>query len=77
MPFRAASPARKESGAGAGLRRDTLNQEIAMRAYKTDETGEAILEILTANAKATAEDIARQLNVAESKVSKYIKQFEK
>lgn len=48
-----------------------------MRAYKTDETGEAILEILTANAKATAEDIARQLNVAESKVSKYIKQFEK
>ncbi len=48
-----------------------------MRAYKTDETGEAILEILTANAKATAEDIARQLNVTESRVSKYIKQFEK
>ncbi|HNU91276.1 MAG TPA: Lrp/AsnC family transcriptional regulator [Spirochaetota bacterium] len=48
-----------------------------MRAYKTDEIGEAILEILSANAKATAEDIARQLDVAESRVSKYIKQFEK
>ena len=48
-----------------------------MRAYKTDEIGEAILEILSANAKATAEDIARQLDVTESRVSKYIKQFEK
>jgi len=48
-----------------------------MRAYKTDEIGEAILEILSANAKATAEDIARQLDVAESRVSKYIKQFGK
>ena len=48
-----------------------------MRAYKTDETGEAILEILAANAKLTTEDIARQLNVPENRVAKYIKQFEK
>ncbi|TAL34515.1 MAG: Lrp/AsnC family transcriptional regulator [Spirochaetes bacterium] len=48
-----------------------------MRPYKTDETGEAILEILAKDAKTTPEDIARQLDTTPAKVRKYIAQFEK
>jgi len=48
-----------------------------MRPYKTDETGEAILEILAKDAKTTHEDIGRQLNIPPAKVKKYIAQFEK
>lgn len=45
--------------------------------YKTDETGNAILEILATDAKAAPSDIALQLNIPEAKVKKYIAQFEK
>jgi DNA-binding Lrp family transcriptional regulator len=48
-----------------------------MKAYKTDETGLAVLEVLSRNAKATAGEIAKQLKVKENQVAKYIKQFEK
>lgn len=48
-----------------------------MRPYKTDKTGEDILEILTSNAKTSHEDIAKQLNISINTVTKYIKKFEK
>ncbi len=48
-----------------------------MRPYKTDKNGEAILEILANDAKSSNEDIAKQLNITESTVKKYIKKFEK
>lgn len=48
-----------------------------MKPYKTDEIGMTILDILASNAKITAEDLARQLNISESRVKKYIRQFEK
>jgi DNA-binding Lrp family transcriptional regulator len=48
-----------------------------MKAYKTDETGLAVLDVLSRNAKATAGEIAKQLKVKENQVAKYIKQFEK
>ena len=47
-----------------------------MKAYKIDETGEQILEILSRNAKTTPEDIARQINIPVGKVEKIIKKFE-
>jgi DNA-binding Lrp family transcriptional regulator len=48
-----------------------------MKPYKTDKTGEDILEILTTDGRATHGDIAKQLNIQESAVTKYIKKFEK
>ncbi len=48
-----------------------------MKPYKTDKTGEDILEILTVGGKATDEDIAKQLNISAGTVKKYIKKFEK
>jgi DNA-binding Lrp family transcriptional regulator len=48
-----------------------------MKAYKTDETGLAVLDVLSRNAKATAGEIAKQLKAKENQVAKYIKQFEK
>lgn len=48
-----------------------------MKPYKTDKTGEDILEILTLDGKTTHEDIAKQLNISADTVSKYIKKFEK
>ncbi len=47
-----------------------------MKPYKTDKTGEDILEILYYDATATADHIASQLNITSAKVKKYIKQFE-
>lgn len=47
-----------------------------MKPYKTDKTGEDILEILYYDATATADDIASQLNITPQKVKKYIKKFE-
>lgn len=47
-----------------------------MMRYKTDDTGEAILDILASDAKATPADIARQLDVPEKSVIKYIKKLE-
>ncbi len=44
--------------------------------YKIDETGISILEILTENAKATAEDIAKQLDIPVKSAARYIKKFE-
>lgn len=48
-----------------------------MRPYKTDDTGLAILEILSGDAKTSPADISKQLNLPEGKVLKYIRQFEK
>ncbi len=48
-----------------------------MKPYQTDEIGEAILEILSNDAKSSHEDIAKQLDITENKVKKYIKKFEK
>ena len=48
-----------------------------MREYKIDEIGEEILEILSHDSKVTIPDIARQLNISESKVEKYIIKLEK
>jgi DNA-binding Lrp family transcriptional regulator len=48
-----------------------------MRPYKTDKTGEDILEILTKDGKTSHEDIAKQLNIPVANVTKYVKKFEK
>lgn len=48
-----------------------------MKPYKTDKTGEDILEILTSDGNTKHEDIAKQLNISVDTVSKYIKKFEK
>jgi len=48
-----------------------------MKPYKTDETGMAILETLSSNAKISAGEIALQLGIPESRVKKYISRFEK
>ncbi|HDP80194.1 MAG TPA: Lrp/AsnC family transcriptional regulator [Spirochaetes bacterium] len=48
-----------------------------MKPYKTDDTGMAILEILSSNAKSTAGEIALQLGIPEARVKKYISRFEK
>jgi len=48
-----------------------------MKPYNVDKTGEEILEILSDDAKATPDEIAKQLNVSEEDVVKYIKKFEK
>lgn len=47
-----------------------------MKPYSVDKTGEQILDILSDNARATSSEIAKQLNIAESKVKGYIKKFE-
>jgi len=47
-----------------------------MMRYKVDETGESILDILTNNAKASPDEIAKQLDIPEKNVIKYIKKFE-
>ncbi|MFH0974460.1 MAG: Lrp/AsnC family transcriptional regulator [Spirochaetota bacterium] len=48
-----------------------------MKPYKTDKTGEDILTILASDGKIAHEDIAKQLNLPVSTVSKYINKFEK
>ena len=48
-----------------------------MKPYKIDKNGEGVLEILTNDARATNEDIAKQLNITESTVEKYKQKFEK
>ncbi|MFC1669185.1 Lrp/AsnC family transcriptional regulator [Spirochaetota bacterium] len=48
-----------------------------MKLYKIDETGEKILEILSTDAKATADEIAKQINIKEEEVKKYIDKYEK
>lgn len=48
-----------------------------MKPYKTDKTGEDILDILTQDGKTTHEDIAKQLNISADTVTKYVKKFEK
>lgn len=48
-----------------------------MKPYKTDQIGESILEILNNEAKSSYDDIAKQLNISENQVKKYIKKFEK
>lgn len=48
-----------------------------MKPYKTDETGEALLEILSHDAKISITDVAKQLNISEDTVEKYIAKFEK
>ncbi len=47
-----------------------------MKPYKIDRAGEDILEILHYDATATADDIAKQLNITSQKVQKYIRKFE-
>lgn len=44
--------------------------------YRTDKTGEQILEILSGDAKTDIKDIARQVNSTEDEVRNYIKKFE-
>lgn len=44
--------------------------------YKTDSTGQQILEILAADARTDIKDIARQVNSTEEEVAKYIEKFE-
>ncbi len=48
-----------------------------MKKYKVDETGEEILAILMKNAKATDEEISKQLDITAADVRKYINKFEK
>lgn len=48
-----------------------------MKSYKIDEDGEKILDMLNDDAKITVEDMAKQLNITEEKVRKYIKKYEK
>lgn len=48
-----------------------------MRPYKIDEKGEQILQILSANAKTTPEDIAKQLFLDVSEVKVIISNLEK
>lgn len=48
-----------------------------MKSYKIDADGERILEMLTDDAKINTEDMAKQLNITEEKVRKYITKFEK
>jgi DNA-binding Lrp family transcriptional regulator len=48
-----------------------------MKPYKIDDTGRAILEIISQNAKYTDADISKQLNIPIDEVEKYIKKLEK
>ncbi len=48
-----------------------------MKKYKVDAKGEEILEILVKNAKATDDEISKQLDIPVEEVRKYIKKFEK
>jgi DNA-binding Lrp family transcriptional regulator len=48
-----------------------------MKQYEIDATGEAILDILRADARITPSDIAKQLGVPEADVKKHIAKFEK
>jgi DNA-binding Lrp family transcriptional regulator len=47
-----------------------------MKPYKIDEAGEEILDILCKDAKADLRDIAKQVNIPEESVKKYIRKFE-
>jgi DNA-binding Lrp family transcriptional regulator len=47
-----------------------------MKPYKIDEVGDQILEILYHDAKADPADIAKQVNLPEESVKKYIRKFE-
>lgn len=59
------------------LAEDNLFGDTMKAPYKTDKTGEAILDILHLNAKIAAADIAKQLNISEAEVASYIDRFEK
>ena len=48
-----------------------------MKPYRIDKNGEAILDILSRDSKAGADDIARQLNLETKEVERYIKKLEK
>ena len=48
-----------------------------MKEYKIDDAGEKILEILTKDAKAKNDDIAKQLNLTVDVVNDYIEKYEK
>ena len=48
-----------------------------MKEYNIDDTGEKILEVLTKDAKAKKDDIAKQLNLTVDVVNDYIEKFEK
>ena len=48
-----------------------------MRPYKVDEAGERILEIVHRNAKSSADDIARQVDMPLAEVKKRIQKYEK
>lgn len=48
-----------------------------MKPYKTDQTGEDILDLMARDAKAAPEDIARQLGVSADMVKRYVRKFEK
>jgi DNA-binding Lrp family transcriptional regulator len=47
-----------------------------MKPYKVDKTSEAILEILSRDARSSYEDIAKQCNVTVDTVRKYIRKLE-
>lgn len=48
-----------------------------MKPYKIDKTGEALLEIISKDARSSYSDLAKQLNISEEEVKKNIKKFEK
>ncbi len=48
-----------------------------MKPYKTDKTGEDILDILAMDGRISHEDIGKQLNIPVSTVTKYVEKFEK
>lgn len=47
-----------------------------MKPYRIDEKGEQILRILSDNSRLSSADIAKQINVSEDEVQKYITSFE-
>ncbi len=47
-----------------------------MKPYRIDEKGEQILRILSDNSRLSSADIAKQINVPEDEVQKYITSFE-
>jgi len=47
-----------------------------MKPYKVDEKGEQILRILSDNSKISINDIAKQIDLPEEDVKKYINEFE-
>lgn len=48
-----------------------------MKPYRVDEQGEEILELLYKNAKASDEEIGKQVSLSAEKINQYVKKFEK